>query len=30
MARKIAEIQNAYNILVGGIDEKAQSDNDEG
>jgi len=30
MPHNIAEIQNAYNILVGGIDEKAHSDDDEG
>lgn len=30
MPHNIAEIQKAYNILVGGIDEKAHADNDEG
>jgi hypothetical protein len=30
MPHNIAEIRKAYNILVGGIDEKAHSDNDEG
>jgi len=30
MPHNIAEIQKAYNILVGGIDEKAHADNEEG
>ncbi len=30
MPYNIAEIQKAYNILVGGIDEKAHADDDEG
>ncbi|BAJ62517.1 hypothetical protein [Anaerolinea thermophila] len=30
MSHKIAEIQNAYNILVGSIDERAHADNEEG
>lgn len=30
MPHTIAEIQRAYNILVGGIDEKAHTDDDEG
>lgn len=30
MPHKISDIQKAYNILVGGIDEKAHSDDDDG
>ncbi|MDX9992985.1 MAG: restriction endonuclease [Anaerolineales bacterium] len=30
MPHKISEIQKAYNVLVGGIDEKAHADDDDG
>ncbi|GAP09107.1 hypothetical protein BECAL_00246 [Bellilinea caldifistulae] len=30
MPKSIAEIRNAYNLLVGGIDERAHTENDEG
>jgi hypothetical protein len=30
MAHNISEIQQAYNVLVSGIDEKAHSDDDDG